>query len=170
MKKGWRDAIPFVVGECLEALERRQGIVLHKKCDHFLQLMKSTRFVLEDYMHFLQVERQLSGNTLVSYRRDLEEYLDFVEQRQFKTMNEVDRIAIVEHLRRLQESGKSARTVSRHISSIRSFHQFLLREKVTTQDPTVHLELPKLEQKLPRVLSMDEIDRLIASPDRKSVV
>ncbi|MFC5588303.1 site-specific tyrosine recombinase XerD [Sporosarcina soli] len=128
--------------------------------------MKSTRFVLEDYMHFLQVERQLSGNTLVSYRRDLEEYLDFVEEHQFKTMDEVDRIAIVDHLRRLQESGKSARTVSRHISSIRSFHQFLLREKVTAQDPTVHLELPKLEQKLPRVLSMDEVGRLIDRPDR----
>ena len=80
-----------------------------------------------------------------------------------KSMDDVDRPAIVSHLHRLKESGKSARTVSRHISSIRSFHQFLLREKVTTQDPTVHLELPKLEQKLPRVLSMDEVDRLIDS-------
>ena len=84
----------------------------------------------------------------------------------FETIDELDRTAIVDHLHRLKESGKSARTVSRHISSIRSFHQFLLREKVTTQDPTVHLELPKLEQKLPRVLSMDEVDRLIDIPDR----
>ncbi len=90
----------------------------------------------------------------------------YMEQAGYKSMDDVDRPAILGHLHQLKEGGKSARTVSRHISSIRSFHQFLLREKVTTQDPTVHLELPKLEQKLPRVLSMDEVDRLIEAPDR----
>ncbi|MEK5070848.1 site-specific tyrosine recombinase XerD [Sporosarcina sp. FSL K6-1508] len=128
--------------------------------------MKDVRFALEDYLHFLKVERQLSGNTLISYKRDLEEYMDYMKQEGYETIDDVDRPAIVSHLQRLKEGGKSARTVSRHISSIRSFHQFLLREKVTTQDPTVHLELPKLEQKLPRVLSMDEVDRLIEIPDR----
>lgn len=128
--------------------------------------MKDVRFALEDYLHFLKVERQLSGNTLISYKRDLEEYMDYMKQEGYETIDDVDRPGIVSHLQRLKEGGKSARTVSRHISSIRSFHQFLLREKVTTQDPTVHLELPKLEQKLPRVLSMDEVDRLIEIPDR----
>jgi integrase/recombinase XerD len=128
--------------------------------------MKNIYFALEDYMHFLQVERQLSGNTLVSYKRDLDEYLDYVGKAGIETIDDVDRAAIVTHLHRLQENGKSARSVSRHISSIRSFHQFLLRENVTKQDPTVHLELPKLEQKLPRVLSMDEVGKLIDSPDR----
>ena len=89
-----------------------------------------------------------------------------MEQAGFETIDDVDRAEILSHLHRLKENGKSARTVSRHISSIRSFHQFLLREKVTTQDPTVHLELPKLEQKLPRVLSMEEVDKLIDAPDR----
>lgn len=128
--------------------------------------MKDFRFGLEDYMHFLKVERQLAGNTIISYKRDLDEYMNHLERAGFKTIDDVDRSAILEHLHRLKEGGKSSRTVSRHISSIRSFHQFLLREKVTTQDPTVHLELPKIEQKLPRVLSMEEVDRLIAVPDR----
>lgn len=128
--------------------------------------MKDSRFALEDYMHFLKVERQLAGNTIISYRRDLDEYMDSMEQAGYAMIDDVERPAILEHLHQLKEGGKSARTISRHISSIRSFHQFLLREKVTTQDPTVHLELPKLEQKLPRILSMDEIDRLIAIPDR----
>lgn len=116
-------------------------------------------------MHFLKVERQLSVNTIVSYKRDLDEYMGYMELTGFKSIDDVDRPAILSHLRKMKESGKSARTISRHISSIRSFHQFLLREKVTTQDPTVHLELPKLEQKLPRILSMDEVDKLIESPD-----
>jgi integrase/recombinase XerD len=133
---------------------------------YFPLFMKDVRFALEDYMHFLKVERQLSGNTIVSYKRDLEEYMAYMEQAGYESIDDVDRPAILGHLQQLKEGGKSARTVSRHISSIRSFHQFLLREKVTTQDPTVHLELPKLEQKLPRVLSMDEVDRLIDAPDR----
>ena len=94
--------------------------------------MKDIRFALEDYMHFLKVERQLSGNTITSYKRDLDEYMDYMEQTGYESMDDVDRPAIVRHLHQLKEGGKSARTVSRHISSIRSFHQFLLREKVTT--------------------------------------
>jgi integrase/recombinase XerD len=128
--------------------------------------MKDVRFALEDYMHFLKVERQLSGNTITSYKRDLDEYMNYMEQAGYDSIDDVDRPALLGHFHRLKEGGKSARTVSRHISSIRSFHQFLLREKVTTQDPTVHLELPKLEQKLPRVLSMDDVERLIEAPDR----
>lgn len=116
-------------------------------------------------MHFLKVERQLSANTIVSYRRDLDEYINSIEKAGYETIDAIDRSAIVDHLGELREAGKSARTISRHISSIRSFHQFLLRDRVTKNDPTVHLELPKLEQKLPRVLSMDEVNRLIDSPD-----
>ncbi|BAQ10759.1 tyrosine recombinase xerd [Bacillus sp. OxB-1] len=127
--------------------------------------MKDARFALEDYIHFLQVERQLSSNTISSYRRDLTEYIQSMEEAGHPSINKVDRTAIIGHLQRLKAEGKSARTISRHISSIRSFHQFLLRDQVTDQDPTVHLELPKIEQKLPRVLSIDEIDRLIQAPD-----
>ncbi|KXH82064.1 site-specific tyrosine recombinase XerD [Sporosarcina sp. HYO08] len=128
--------------------------------------MEDAHYALEDYIHFLKVERQLSHNTITSYKRDLVEYISSIEEVGLAKLDEIGRSTILEYLHRLKEDGKSTRTISRHISSIRSFHQFLLREKVTTQDPTVHLELPKLEQKLPRVLSLEEIDRLISSPDR----
>ncbi|MFS0576694.1 site-specific tyrosine recombinase XerD [Sporosarcina sp. 179-K 3D1 HS] len=127
--------------------------------------MKDARFALEDYIHFLQVERQLSSNTISSYRRDLTDYIQSMEEEGHVSINGIDRTAIVGHLQRLKDEGKSARTISRHISSIRSFHQFLLRDQVTNQDPTVHLELPKIEQKLPRILSIEEVDRLIQAPD-----
>lgn len=126
--------------------------------------MNDAQFALEDYLHFLRVERQLAQNTLSSYRRDLEEYINFLKQQGFETVEGVERPVIIEHLQSLKNAGKSPRTISRHISSIRSFHQFLLRDRVTTQDPTVHLELPKLEQKLPQILSVQEIDLLISAP------
>lgn len=129
------------------------------------ETMQDAKFALEDYMHFLKVERQLAKNTIASYRRDLEDYILFMEEEKLGTIDAITRPYILSYLQKMNEEGKSARTVSRHISSIRSFHQFLLREKVTTDDPTVHLELPKLEQKLPRVLSLEEVDRLIQAPD-----
>ncbi|WP_124070711.1 site-specific tyrosine recombinase XerD [Filibacter tadaridae] len=127
--------------------------------------MKDARFALEDYIHFLKVERQLSVNTVASYERDLNEYIGHMEKMGYETIDAIDRSAILDHINYLREGGKSARTVSRHISSIRSLHRFLLRDKVTTGDPTVHIDLPKLEQKLPRVLTMPEVDRLIDTPN-----
>lgn len=128
--------------------------------------MKDARFALEDYIHFLKVERQLAVNTITSYTRDLNDYIDFAESENLESIDGITRETILAYLQLMYEQGKSARTVSRHISSIRSFHQFLLREKVTINDPTVHLELPKIEQKLPRVLSMDEVGQLIDAPDQ----
>ncbi|GKV67902.1 tyrosine recombinase XerD [Sporosarcina sp. NCCP-2716] len=122
--------------------------------------MADLRFALQDYLHYLKVERQLADNTVVSYRRDLTAYVGWLAGRQTEP-ERIDQQRILDYLHALKEEGKSARTLSRHISSIRSFHQFLLRDQVLKTDPTVHLELPKLEKKLPRVLSVKEIDRVI---------
>lgn len=128
--------------------------------------MNEFTYPIEDYLHFIQVERQLSHNTLASYKRDLTSYaMHLQEVQQLKNYAAVERQHILLHLEALRNDGKSARTVARHISSIRSFHQFLLREKVTNTDPTVHLEMPQLEKKLPNVLSIEQIDDLIAAPD-----
>ncbi|WJY28636.1 MULTISPECIES: site-specific tyrosine recombinase XerD [Sporosarcina] len=122
---------------------------------------------LQDYLHFLKVERQLAENTISSYRRDLAPYVSWLDSQQVAT-DAVDHQKILEYLHLLKEQGKSSRTISRHISSIRSFHQFLLRDQVLPTDPTVHLELPKLEKKLPRVLSVKEVDSIIRAAGGES--
>ncbi|SES34311.1 site-specific tyrosine recombinase XerD [Psychrobacillus sp. OK032] len=128
--------------------------------------MKNGLVHLEDYLHFLRIERQLADNTLVSYEKDLVDYIQSVlETQQLHSLDLIERQHILVHLRKLKEEGKSARTVARHISSIRSFHQFLLREKVATKDPTIHLELPQIEQKLPNFLSVEELTHLLNSID-----
>lgn len=124
--------------------------------------MADLRFALQDYLHYLKVERQLADNTIVSYRRDLTAYVGWAAENYGET-ERIDQQGILDYLHGLKEEGKSSRTLSRHISSIRSFHQFLLRDQVLKTDPTVHLELPKLEKKLPRVLSVKEIDRVITA-------
>ncbi len=67
----------------------------------------------------------------------------------------------MQFLSSLKNEGKSSRTIARHIASIRSFHHFLLIDKVTDDDPTVHIETPQAEMKLPKVLNLDEVEKLL---------
>lgn len=126
--------------------------------------MKEHDYALQDYLHFLRVERQLAHNTLQSYARDLQAYFAYLQEQQL-TLTQVERLQIVQFLQQLKAQNKSTRTIARHVSSIRKFHQFLLRERRAEQDPTVHLEMPKLEQTLPHVLSIAQIDALLATPN-----
>lgn len=121
---------------------------------------------LKDFIHFLVVEKGLAKNTVVSYERDLTSYLTYIEQvEQISSLNDINRVHIMHFLHFLKTQGKSAKTLARHVASIRSFHQFLLREKVTGQDPTVHIETPHAERNLPKVLSIQEVEALLAAPN-----
>jgi integrase/recombinase XerD len=121
---------------------------------------------LKDFTHYLIVEKGLASNTIVSYERDLKSYLKYLKNvENLKNFNEVQRPHIVHFLAHLKDQGKSSRTLARHVASIRSFHQFLLREKAADHDPSVHIESPQLEKTLPKVLSLEEVETLLESPD-----
>lgn len=117
---------------------------------------------LQDFFHFIQVERGLAKNTLISYKRDLLLYADHLERVcLIEDWTLVHRREIMSFLHTLKEEGKSAATISRFISSIRSFHQFLVREQLVQHDASVHIETPRKNRQLPQTLSMEEVDRLL---------
>lgn len=121
---------------------------------------------INDFIHYLVVEKGLAKNTIQSYRRDLTSYMDFLQKNLNVTdMKAITRSHIMQFLSSLKNEGKSSRTIARHIASIRSFHHFLLIEKVTDDDPTVHIETPNAEMKLPKVLNLDEVEKLLNAPD-----
>ncbi|WP_347549773.1 site-specific tyrosine recombinase XerD [Pseudalkalibacillus hwajinpoensis] len=121
---------------------------------------------VQDFLHYLIVERSLSKNTLDAYRRDLTQYLTFLKEKEALTsFGEVHRVQIVNYLYALKDQGKASTTIARNIASIRSFHQFLLREKAVDQDPSVHIETPRTERKLPKILSTTEVEQLLEAPD-----
>ena len=123
---------------------------------------------LKDFIHFLIVEKGLAKNTIISYERDLKSYIKYFRNvEQLTNFNDVERIHIIHFLGYLKEQGKSSRTLARHVASIRAFHQFLLRERVSDHDPSVHIETPKLERTLPKVLNLVEVETLLESPDTK---
>lgn len=120
---------------------------------------------IREFMHFLTIEKGLAKNTIVSYERDLQSYRQYVQQvEQLSHWNDARRVTIMHFLTELKEQGKSSKTVARHLASIRSFHRFLLREKVTDQDPTILLETPQSVRRVPKVLSMEEVSALLDAP------
>ncbi|GMA07982.1 tyrosine recombinase XerD [Tetragenococcus halophilus subsp. flandriensis] len=123
-----------------------------------------------DYLHYLLIERGLSSNTRKSYQRDLEQYLAFLHEKEITDWQNVDRYTIVSFLQFLQNEKKSAATLTRMVTSLRRFHQFLRQERYTDHDPMQHIDSPKKKQKLPDTLSLSEVERLIEAPDTKKVL
>ncbi|MEK4668311.1 site-specific tyrosine recombinase XerD [Niallia sp. FSL R7-0271] len=121
---------------------------------------------LKDFMHFLLVEKGLAKNTLVSYERDLKSYSKYMKEVEMVSLTDIQRAHIVRFLGFLKDNGKSSKTIARHIASIRAFHQFLFRDRVTEEDPTVHIESPQGERSLPKVLSMKEVEALLEFPNK----
>lgn len=121
--------------------------------------------ILKDFLHFLVVEKGLAKNTIISYERDLTNYILFLQEKeQVTTFERVERMHVLNFLKQLKTENKSSKTQARHIASMRSFHHFLIREKITTNDPMIHIDIPKSEKTLPKVLNMQEVELLLASP------
>ena len=119
-------------------------------------------YAMDDFFHFLQIEKGLSENTLKSYKRDLMSYLKYIEKvAGKKDWDQVSRNDIIGFLYMLKDDGKSSATISRHISSIRAFHQYLIRDQIAAQDASLYIESPKKERKLPDVLSVAEVETLL---------
>jgi integrase/recombinase XerD len=125
---------------------------------------------IEDYLHYLTIERGLSMNTRSSYERELKQYYQFVVNQQIENWQQVDRYLILAFLEKLKKENKSTATITRMISSLRRFHQFLRQERYTDHDPMQHIDTPKKAQKLPDTLSLKEVERLIDTPDTRKVL
>ncbi|GGI95620.1 tyrosine recombinase XerD [Alicyclobacillus cellulosilyticus] len=120
------------------------------------------------FVEYLRVERGLAPNTLASYRRDLEAFAHYLAEHGPVSLTEVRRPHIVQYLSYLRSRGRASATVSRSLASIRSFFHYLVREEALPVDPTLHIDTPKLEKRLPRVLTEAEVERLLAAPDPTS--
>ena len=116
------------------------------------------------FLEFLQNERRLSDNTLQSYRRDIKQYDEYLVHNKIN-YTKVSQDDVKEYLQVLQNMNKKTSTVSRNLASIRSFYQFLLKNKKIKKDPTEGIQSPKIEKKAPSVLSSKEIELLLKQPN-----
>ncbi len=123
---------------------------------------------LKHFLHYLAVERGLARNTLEAYERDLTSFLEYMSDKQgITTLDQVDRVHIVNYLMFLRESGRASSTVARTMTSIRSFFKFLVREQILAADPSIYMDTPKTDKKLPKVMNLEEVERLLDAPQVK---
>lgn len=119
--------------------------------------------ILDDFVDDLTNNKKLSENTIESYSRDIKQYLSYLEE------NNIDfkgakRGNIIAYILYLKKENKAPSSISRSIASIRSFYHFLLKNNIINYDPTIDLESPKVEKKMPEILTIGEVEKLLSIP------
>jgi integrase/recombinase XerD len=125
---------------------------------------KGLQIPIRSFLNYIQVEKGLAENTRLAYGRDLGKFSAFAAARG-KTIAQIDRTDIIDFLASLYRRQLDSRSVARYLVTLRNFFRFAQREGLIPEDPTVHLESPRVRMRLPTFLSLDEIGRLLAQPD-----
>lgn len=118
---------------------------------------------LKLFFEFLENDKKVSSNTLQSYKRDLKQFKRFLEDCEV-SYNRVDENVMNEYIEDLEKMGKKPSTISRCIASIRSFFQFVLRKGKIKTDPTKNIQSPKIEKRIPSILTSKEVELLLEQP------
>ncbi len=118
---------------------------------------------LKHFFDFLENDKKLSDNTLQSYKRDLKQFRKYLEACELH-YNRVKEEDIKDYINELQEEGKKPSSISRCIASIRSFYQFVLKNKKIKVDPTQNIQSPKIEKRVPSILTSKEVELLLDQP------
>ena len=133
--------------------------------------MADPEAVARRYLEHLTVERGLADNTLAAYRRDLERYVGFLGARRIEDLADVDAKTIRAFIASVSASTHGpdgdpyrATTVSRMLSTVRTFHRFALREGLVTDDPTAGVVRPRLPRALPHPLTVEEVTSIVEAP------
>ncbi|MGH6933934.1 MAG: site-specific tyrosine recombinase XerD [Dongiaceae bacterium] len=117
---------------------------------------------LDSFLEMLIAERNAAGNTIDAYRRDLGDFSGFLARRG-RALAAADAEAIRGYLAQQDKAGMAPRTVARRLSAIRQFHRFLIGEGVRQDDPVAVIDGPRQGRRLPKLLSEEDVDRLLAA-------
>lgn len=123
------------------------------------------RALLEQFLDYVSLERGLSQNTRAAYADDIARFLDWLAERGVRSVNDVTRKQILDHLMAEKTRGLAANSLSRHLVSLKVFFRYLAQEGLLGVNVAETMESPKIWKMLPGVLTLKEIDRLFAAPD-----
>ncbi|MFD1636007.1 site-specific tyrosine recombinase XerD [Evansella tamaricis] len=123
---------------------------------------------IKPFIHYLMEEKRVSQNTVEAYKRDLTKYLFYMKEVEgINNIKEITRLKVLHYFHYLKKEGKAGSTLARNYSALKSYHQFLLRESYHHEDPTVHMERPKDERRLPSILTLSEVEALLEATVKK---
>ena len=120
---------------------------------------------LQSFYQFLKTEKRYSPHTLKSYKRDLSGFVEFCQQNKITGWQKIDHQHIRSYVAQVHRKGLGGKSIQRLLSSIRSFFNFLLRNKKAKKNPALGVTAPKSPRKLPEVLSPDDLDALMRLDD-----
>jgi integrase/recombinase XerD len=124
--------------------------------------------LLDSFLSYLAVEKGLSKNTLESYGRDVRKFVLYLDKNKIKTVQDIKYGTILNFLSDFKKQGFSDTTTVRCIVSIRQFFKYLLVEKIIKEDPTSQIRTPRMKKSIPGVISLEEVERVLASPDEST--
>ena len=122
---------------------------------------------IASFLTHVQVEKGLAANTLSAYRRDLAKFEDFAKKRKLAIVA-VQRDDLVDFLSGLYRQKLDSKTVARHLVTLRNFFRHAQVQEWITEDPSAHLESPKIRRSLPGYLRLEEVEKLLSLPDQKT--
>lgn len=123
--------------------------------------------ILESFLlgYAEQLEKKhMSKNTLDAYIRDINRFYNFIKKRE-GNLEEVEVVSIMAYVQYLQKEGKAISSIVRNIVSLRNFYKYLMVKGVINENPLLYYEIPKVKHNIPKVLTVDEVDKLLDSPD-----
>lgn len=120
--------------------------------------------LLDGFTAYLIDKQEKSRNTIVSYRRDIANFLEYLKASNVKKITDTDRMTIVSYLLSIQKSGKASATVSRSLASIRAFYSYIINSGYKMKDPTANIETPPAQKKEISILTPQEAEILVSEP------
>ena len=124
--------------------------------------------LLDSFLSYLAVEKGLSKNTLESYGRDVRKFVLYLDKNKIKTVQDITYGTILDFLSDFKKQGFSDTTTVRNIVSIKQFFKYLLVEKIIKEDPTSQIRTPRMKKSIPGVITLQEVERGLASPDEST--
>ncbi|UJF14855.1 site-specific tyrosine recombinase XerD [Jeotgalibaca sp. MA1X17-3] len=126
--------------------------------------------LIQDYLHHLRIEQGLAVNTIKSYQLDLSKYKQFLLSKKKNSFSETTKSDVLLYLEKLDKDGLASSSISRMMSCLRRFYQYLQQEQVLKINPMENIQLPKKKQSLPKSLTISEVDRILSTPDQNTVL
>ncbi len=120
---------------------------------------------LDQFLHYLIVEKGLSKNTIEAYGHNLNRFLEYLKKKGIQDLDQVGKLDVKAFLLSLKKQGLSAKTVVRNLVALRTFYKFLTQEGNLEANPLEEIESPKVERTLPEILSLKEVEQLLEQPD-----
>ena len=119
---------------------------------------------IDDFVYFMDTSKHKSNNTIQSYKRDISKYISYLTSLGITDICQTTKSTVLTYLVNLQNQGKAASTVSRTLASLRSYYLFITNTSAKMTNPTINIEAPHVEKKLPQILSTKEVDRFLEQP------